>query len=57
MILCPKCGNIADYNSYFSAFICECCDWIELAVDNDDDNDSVKNRSLLMEDENKLVIV
>ena len=39
MILCPKCGNIADYNSYFSAFICEFCDWIELAVDNDDDEE------------------
>jgi len=30
MILCPKCNNIADYNSYFNAFICKYCNWIEL---------------------------
>ena len=39
MILCPKCNNIANYNSYFNTFICEYCDWIELAVDNDDDEE------------------
>lgn len=37
MILCPKCNNIANYNSYFNTFICEYCDW--LAVDNDEEEE------------------
>lgn len=29
MKVCPKCGKIANYNSYFGAYLCECCDWEE----------------------------
>mgnify|MGYP001016436971 CR=1 FL=1 len=27
MKLCPICGKIADYNSYFGAYICNNCSW------------------------------
>lgn len=27
MILCPKCGKIADYSYYFGAYICSYCYW------------------------------
>ena len=27
MKLCPKCGRIAAYNSYFDAYICNYCGW------------------------------
>jgi hypothetical protein len=27
MRLCPNCGKIADYNSYFGAYICSSCTW------------------------------
>lgn len=25
--VCPKCGNLVYFNSYFGAFICESCEW------------------------------
>lgn len=27
MKMCPKCGKIVSYNSYFGAFICGNCNW------------------------------
>lgn len=27
MKLCPECGNIVPYNSYFGAYICGNCNW------------------------------
>ena len=27
--LCPKCGNLATRNLYFSAYMCDDCDWRE----------------------------
>lgn len=27
MKVCPKCGNIVSYNSYFGAYICDNCNW------------------------------
>jgi len=27
MKLCPNCGKIADYSSYFGAYLCNQCDW------------------------------
>lgn len=27
MELCPKCGGISFYDSYFGAYICTRCDW------------------------------
>ena len=29
MRVCPKCGGVATYNSYFGAYLCEKCDWQE----------------------------
>lgn len=25
--VCPKCGNLVYFNSYFGAYICENCEW------------------------------
>ncbi len=27
MKICPKCGRLVFFNSYFGAYICENCDW------------------------------
>ena len=27
MKICPKCGELVSYNSYFGAYICENCNW------------------------------
>ncbi len=27
MKICPKCGKLTYYNSYFGAYICEDCNW------------------------------
>lgn len=27
MKVCPKCGKIISYNSYFGAYICDNCNW------------------------------
>lgn len=29
MILCPKCGAIANFNSYFGAYMCSECSWVD----------------------------
>lgn len=25
--VCPKCGSLVYFNSYFGAYICESCEW------------------------------
>lgn len=27
VVICPKCKNLAYFNSYFGAYICENCNW------------------------------
>ncbi len=27
MIICPKCGNVLTYNSYFGGYLCSNCNW------------------------------
>lgn len=27
MKICPKCGKVLSYNSYFGAYICSNCNW------------------------------
>lgn len=27
MIICPKCGKVISYNSYFKGYICNYCDY------------------------------
>lgn len=27
MRICPKCGKVVSYNSYFGAYICSDCGW------------------------------
>lgn len=27
MKVCPKCGKVVDFNSYFGAYICDECGW------------------------------
>lgn len=27
MIICPKCGQVISYNSYFKGYICNKCDY------------------------------
>ena len=27
MKICPKCGKVASYNSYFGVYLCSNCDW------------------------------
>ena len=27
MRICPKCGKVVSYNSYFGAYICTDCNW------------------------------
>lgn len=39
MKLCPKCGSIVQYNSYFGAYICAHCYW--------EDAEMAKVRSLV----------
>lgn len=27
MKICPECGKVLSYNSYFGAYICSSCNW------------------------------
>ena len=27
MIICPKCGEVLTYNSYFGGYLCNNCSW------------------------------
>lgn len=38
MKLCPRCGGLATYNSYFGAYICQECYW--------EDNSPSKERTI-----------
>ena len=29
IIICPECGDLAYYNSYFGTYICESCAWAD----------------------------
>lgn len=31
MKICPKCGKVLSYNSYFGAYICSSCNWEEVS--------------------------
>lgn len=35
--VCPKCGSLVYFNSYFGAYICESCEW--------EDNSYAKKRN------------
>lgn len=43
MKICPKCGNIVFYNSYFGAYICNSCDWEEKIRDRQVQNKGLKD--------------
>jgi len=30
--VCPQCGHLADYDSYFGAYICPDCDWFDNTI-------------------------
>ncbi len=32
MKICPKCGKVVSYNSYFGAYICTECDWEDATI-------------------------
>lgn len=32
MIVCPKCGKVLSYNSYFGAYICDNCQWEDARI-------------------------
>lgn len=32
MKICPKCGKVVSYNSYFGAYICTDCDWEDATI-------------------------
>lgn len=34
MKICPKCGKVVSYNSYFGAYICGGCNWEDCTVGN-----------------------
>lgn len=32
MKICPKCGKVLAYNSYFGAYICTDCSWEDSSI-------------------------
>lgn len=32
MKICPKCGKVLAYNSYFGAYICADCNWEDASI-------------------------
>lgn len=34
MKVCPKCGKVLSYNSYFGAYICTDCKWEDASIGN-----------------------
>ncbi len=32
MRICPKCGKVVSYNSYFGAYICTDCNWEDATI-------------------------
>lgn len=32
MKICPKCGKVVSYNSYFGAYICTDCNWEDATI-------------------------
>ena len=52
MKVCPKCGTVIGFNSYFGAYICEQCEWeddtysrerVEYFVRKREENKEIKN--------------
>lgn len=33
MKVCPKCGKVIGFNSYFGAYICDNCEWEDDSYD------------------------
>lgn len=33
MKVCPKCGRVISYNSYFDAYICDRCTWEDATIE------------------------
>lgn len=33
MKICPKCGRVISYNSYFDAYICDRCTWEDATIE------------------------
>lgn len=31
MIVCPNCGKVLSYNSYFGGYICTNCEWEDIS--------------------------
>lgn len=57
MRVCPKCGKVIGFNSYFGAYICEDCEWeddtyskerIEYFVKKVDKNQDTKNDTKML---------
>ena len=57
MIVCPKCGKVIGFNSYFGAYICEECEWedatynkerVDYFVKKRDENQKFKNEISLL---------
>ena len=32
MKICPRCGKVVSYNSYFGAYICTDCNWEDATI-------------------------
>ena len=32
MKICPKCGKVISYNSYFGGYICSTCKWEDTSI-------------------------
>ncbi|CCY67692.1 unknown [Clostridium sp. CAG:678] len=47
MKVCPNCGKVVSYNSYFGGYICNNCEWINL-LERDGDIKSVSSSGDIM---------
>lgn len=47
--VCPNCGNLVFFNSYFGAYICENCSW--------EDASFAQQRDLLFQSETHIYIL
>lgn len=51
IIICPNCGKVLAYNSYFGAYICSNCNWESYENYDENEYEPPKNKVEIIEGE------
>lgn len=56
MKICPKCGKVVSFNSYFGVYLCSNCDWEYSPVHNKLSRYRLVKRNVKISEKNKIDI-